>query len=501
MLPKKLAFVDIETTGGSVTADRVIEIGIVRVENNTVVQTYKSLIHPNKIISQSIELLTGITNDMLLSAPTFWEVKKDIADILEDCHFVAHNVRFDYSFLKNEFARFEQEFSPKHFCTVKLSRLLYPQYRHHNLDSIIERHGFTVKNRHRAYDDAYVLWQFYQKAMAEFGAEQLGKAISIITKRPSLPVNISRETIAAIPNNPGVYIFYGDEGVPLYVGKSVTLRDRILSHFSADHSNTKEMKITQNINSIETIETPGELSALIKESQLVKELQPIFNSQLRRCQKFICALKDVSKTGYPIIRFETVDSFTPDILHRTLGIFRSLKQAKQFATYAAETYQLCKKLLSLEHMAGACFGYRLEKCKGACVEKESAEAYQERFSEAFGSKTISTWPYKGAVIIIERKPNEESGQYFLINQWCIIDSGTFSDEYDAKDRMFRYDTWDTLGNLHKSKQPVPFDLDTYKILLGYFTKTKHRNTITPVVMPAEGKQTDTSMSVPKIFLG
>src|SRR4051794_18306176 len=116
MLPTRLAFVDIETTGGRSFYDRIIEIGIIRVEDNEVVQTYHSLINPETHLPPEIEILTGITQKDLENAPTFRQIKTDILESLIDCVFVAHNVRFDYGFLKNEFSREEITFSAKHFC-------------------------------------------------------------------------------------------------------------------------------------------------------------------------------------------------------------------------------------------------------------------------------------------------------------------------------------------------------------------------------------------------
>src|SRR5476649_2448024 len=139
MLPNKLAFVDIETTGMRSFYDRILEIGILRVENNEVTKTFKSLLNPQSYIPSEITMITGITARDIENAPTFRQIKDAILEILDDCVFVAHNARFDYGFLKSEFQRENHSFSSKHFCTVRLSRALYPQQSHHNLDSIIQR--------------------------------------------------------------------------------------------------------------------------------------------------------------------------------------------------------------------------------------------------------------------------------------------------------------------------------------------------------------------------
>src|SRR6266702_4216216 len=126
MLPPKLAFVDIETTGVRSSYDRIIEIGILRVENNKLVKSFQSLINPESYLPKEITMITGITQQDIEHAPTFRSVKDEIIEILADCTFVAHNVRFDYAFLKHELLRENITFSSKHFCTVRLSRLLFP---------------------------------------------------------------------------------------------------------------------------------------------------------------------------------------------------------------------------------------------------------------------------------------------------------------------------------------------------------------------------------------
>ncbi len=164
---KPLVFLDIETTGGSHLNSRVLELGAIRVENGKVVRKMSQLIHPQETIPTFITQLTGINDRMVTSAPSFSEVAQDLLDMLEGSIFVAHNVSFDYNFIKMEFSRMGIKFNMDRLCTVRLSRVLYPEQRRHNLDTLITSHGFTVQDRHRALDDADVLWQFYQKALKE----------------------------------------------------------------------------------------------------------------------------------------------------------------------------------------------------------------------------------------------------------------------------------------------------------------------------------------------
>lgn len=447
MLPTSLSFVDIETTGSNPVSGRIIEIGILRVENNILVKTYKTLINPQKYIDPFIQNLTGISPEKLQDAPTFDQIKDEIMEILQGSIFVAHNVRFDYGFLRNEFKRFDQTFSLKHFCTVKLARLLYPGYTRYNLDSIIERFKISCENRHRAFDDAKVLWEFYQKAMTEIPAELFAKAVNVALKRPSIPLGISPAILESLPQSPGVYIFYGENGMPLYIGKSINVHDRVLSHFSSDHISSTEMKIAQQVTSIETYPTAGELGALFLESKLIKKHQPLFNRKLRNARKLIALKKIQSADGYTTIEERDAHTVTIDELETIVGIFTSKKQIKDFLYELCRTYGLCPKLMALEKGKGECFSYHLEQCKGACTGKVSILKYNLKFDEAFYKHRIKPWPFTGPILIKEKGESEE---HFVVDKWCLI--GSMKNEHEE---------------LSKLQQDYQFDYDTYKILRSY----------------------------------
>lgn len=152
---------DIETTGGSAGYSRITEIGALRVENNKIVGKFSQLVNPEEKVPAFITQLTGITDEMLWDAPLFRGISDDLEYFLSDALFIAHNVNFDYSFIKMEFDRLGIKFNIDRMCSARLSRRLYPEYKSHRLDKIIERMKFDVTNRHRAYDDAEVLWKFY----------------------------------------------------------------------------------------------------------------------------------------------------------------------------------------------------------------------------------------------------------------------------------------------------------------------------------------------------
>jgi DNA polymerase-3 subunit epsilon len=169
MQHRPLVFLDIETSGGSPAGSRITEIGALRVEDGKVSGTFSQLLNPEMKMPWFITKLTGITDEMLWDQPLFAGIADDLEYFLRDAIFIAHNVNFDYSFIKSEFGRMGSEFNMDRFCTARLSRRLYPDQRRHNLDTLIEVHDIKVANRHRALDDATALHEFYKIALDKHG--------------------------------------------------------------------------------------------------------------------------------------------------------------------------------------------------------------------------------------------------------------------------------------------------------------------------------------------
>src|ERR1700721_478111 len=232
-LPRDLVFVDLETTGGSAAYDRITEVGIVRVSNGELVEEWSSLVNPERPIPAYIEEFTGISNEMVAGAPRFTEIARIVRQKLRGAVFVAHNARFDYSFLRSEFLKSEIDFSAKVLCTVKLSRRLFPEYARQNLDAVMERNGLTCGARHRALGDAKVLHDFWFKLCREVDEPRLAAAVQAVLGAHQLPAHLPPGLANDLPEGPGAYRFFGADDTLLYVGKSNSLRARVCSHFGA----------------------------------------------------------------------------------------------------------------------------------------------------------------------------------------------------------------------------------------------------------------------------
>jgi DNA polymerase III epsilon subunit family exonuclease len=275
-----LAFVDLETTGTAAATDAITEIGIVRVEADPEgaapprVTVWSTLVNPGMPIPPEIQALTGITNAMVRDAPPFSRVADEVSARTAGALFVAHNARFDYGFLKHAFARQSRAFSARVLCTVRLSRRLFPDEPRHNLDSVIARHGLSVAGRHRALGDARVLWTFVQTLYRDLPADAIESAAKRVLKTPSLPPQLAPDALDALPEAPGVYLFYGLNALPLYIGKSTNLRERVGAHFSSDYRSATDLRLSTELQRIEFQETAGEIGALLREAALVKSMLP-----------------------------------------------------------------------------------------------------------------------------------------------------------------------------------------------------------------------------------
>lgn len=450
MFEGPVVFVDIETTGGSYRTSRVLEVAAIRVENGEITDEFSTLVNPGTYVPRAITALTGITDEDVAPAPSFDEIADRFMEISDGAIFIAHNVRFDYSFLKAELEAVGLLWQPKLLCTVRLSRALYSYEQGHSLAKLIERHKIPFHHRHRALDDARAIYLFSQIAYNEHGAEAFSAAVQRQLKSQSLPPNLDQKELSEIGNGPGVYVFEDENHQPIYVGKSVTLRTRIMSHFSDTNRSSKELKISQRVHHVRTIPTGNELAALILESKMVKQLQPIFNRQLRRVSSYAMFVKDADR-DYATIKVTSGRPTEHAPLENVYGLYESRTKAKHRLDEMTRTFSLCPKLMGLEKSKAACFSYSLGKCKGACVGKEDPELYNRRFETALMHSKLERWPYREAIAV---PIGEEGG--VVIDQWIV--KGFYSPETEHE-----------LESIDAN-----FDVDEYKIIRRFLRENEDR---------------------------
>jgi len=438
-----LAFIDIETTGSHFERDRITEIGIKTLAGDQI-YVWEQLINPQTFIPQNIQRLTGISPQMVENQPSFDQIARALKQELEGKIFVAHNARFDYGFIKASFKRIGIDFKPKVLCTVKLSRLLFPDQARHNLDTIIDAHDLLVSARHRALGDADLLLQFWRVCESKFGKAKLNEAINQLIGNPSLPPNIDKVLIDSIPDAPGCYIFYGENKVPLYIGKSISLRSRVMGHFQGALTQRKEMKLSLQIRDIDWIETSGELGALMLESRLIKERMPSMNIKLRR-SKDLCGwslLEDESGVLIPTLVNQR--QLAPGLQDNLYGLFYSKREAHAYLKAIAKKHHLCEALLGLEKRieGKSCFGYQVKQCGGACLNLTPITLHNLQLKTVLELFKVQVWPYSGPIAI------KEGGEMIVIDKWCYLGTAINEDE---------------LYELAESGE-AEFDLDIYKIV-------------------------------------
>lgn len=453
-------FLDVETTGSTATRDRVTEVAWVLLDGETgQVSKESHLVNPDARIPAFIQQLTGITDDMVADAPRFSAIAPRLAAAMEGAVFVAHNARFDYGFVKNEFKRIGQSVRAPVLCSVKLSRLFFPAEKRHNLDAVMARHQLQADSRHRALTDADLIYQFWLDLQQRFGPQKVVDAAKSLISQSSWPSHLDADALDEMPDTPGVYIFYGEKRFTLYVGKSKHLRQRVLSHFSGDHAHGKELSLSMQVRQIEWHETPGEIGALLLEATLVKQLAPSHNVRLRR-NKSLCAWRFSTETNAPpsLVWTQDLDAGAQDDLY---GLFTSQRHAQTWLTALAETHQLCKGRLGLERVKPKqpCFGRQLRQCKGVCVGEEAPNLHDLRLLAAMVDRKVATWPFAGPVGFVERSKDKTQTAIHVVDRWCYL--GTATQEGECADLMetatpqFDPDIYKILRKAAKELQAVP----------------------------------------------
>jgi DNA polymerase-3 subunit epsilon len=436
MQERRYAFVDLETSGVSPSDDRITEIGIVLVDGDTLVEEWSSLVDPGVPIPPEITALTGITHDMVRGAPRFATLLPEVARRLEGRVFVAHNARFDYGFLKAEFRRAGERFGADVLCTVRLSRRLFPQYGSHRLDALIDRHRLPAADRHRALGDARAIRGFLQVLPRDADPDEIDAAIRELLKLPATPPHLDAAQLEALPESPGVYVFVGASGQPLYVGKARNLRERVRGHFYADSRNANDARLVAEVHALEIEPTAGEFGALLREMQRIKTCAPLHNVALRRRETTCFLRADVPGRAPRIVPLSELPDADPLAEPGLAGPFGSRAGARAALAALGREHRLCDRALGLWAREGACFSRQVRRCDGLCTGDEAPAAHHARLHAALDPLRFPDWPFDGAVVLVER--DAESGRV---------------------DRL-RFDRWRALD----ADGAQPFDPDVFKLL-------------------------------------
>ena len=378
---RKYAIVDIETTGGLARRDKITEIAIVIFDGEKIIDQYQTLINPERSIPPYISNMTGITDEMVADAPLFYEVAKDIVLKTEGAIFVAHNARFDYGFLKEEFSRLGYTYTRKQLCTVRLCKKMLPGLRSHSLDSLIRHFSIPVNQRHRALDDALATVEVFNRVTcSSYAHHEVNEIINMGIREARLPPTISIEHLHNLPEGAGVYYFHDAEGTVIYAGKSIHIKKRVIQHFAENSS--KANKMQQRVHDITYTLTGSELIASLLENAEIKRLQPDINRAQRRKSFPFAIYYYFDEHGYIQMKVGKKNKIDAP---GTAAVLHELPDAVSAVNYLrklTEKFSLCMKKTDVDTGPGPCFYNQVGKCAGACTGHEDPDTYNERVRQA-----------------------------------------------------------------------------------------------------------------------
>ncbi|RYY07643.1 MAG: DNA polymerase III subunit epsilon [Sphingobacteriaceae bacterium] len=374
------AIVDIETTGGHASANGITDIAIVLHDGEKVYHRFQSLINPQQPIPVYIQALTGIDNDMVKEAPLFADVAEEIYLLLQDKIFIAHNVNFDYSFVRYHLAAAGFTLDCKKLCTVRLSRKIIPGYPSYSLGKLCHQLGIENDSRHRAMGDAFATATLFSMLLANDKDGHVKQSLLIKSKEQLLPPHLPKNIMDNLPKNPGVYYFHNEKGKIVYVGKAKNIKKRVNSHFSGNNPNRQRQNFLRDIYNITWQICGTELMSLILEASEIKRLWPEHNRSLKRFDQAYALYQFEDQNGYIRLAIGKKKKYQQSIYS-----FGLMLEGYELLRKLIADFNLCPKLCFIQKNEGACSGMIDHYCNGACLGIESPEVYNQRVLQAINS--------------------------------------------------------------------------------------------------------------------
>jgi DNA polymerase-3 subunit epsilon len=404
------AIIDIETCGGKFEFQngRITEICILVHDGLQVVDKFTTLINPDCNISPYFTKLTNITNEMVADAPRFHEVAKKIIEMTEGRIFVAHNVGFDYGFIKAEFASLGYKYRRDTLCTVRLSRKLMPGRISYSLGHLCASLGIEIFGRHRAEGDAVATAQLFDLLIQLKTQHPQYKNMGVEEIMSRRIDKIKEYILKKLPEACGVYYFLNKNQEIIYIGKSTNIYQRAIGHFNTTEKKGKKM--LNDLYNVDFVLTGSELIALLLEADEIKKHKPKYN-RMRKSEVFThCIDWFTDKTG--IINFKIVEY---DQSESALLSFNSYSSAREKLERLLEEQVLCLKYCNLTSEDSVCFNHQIKTCNGICAGEEEAEEYNKRAQKVLDEYIFKT---KDFVLLDRgRQPEEysiihiENGKY------------------------------------------------------------------------------------------
>lgn len=452
------AIVDLETSGPHPSRDRIIEVAVLVHNGKRVVETFSSLVNPLVRVPPFIQSFTGIRQSLLDQAPVFEDIMEQILALTEDKIFVAHNVGFDYGFLRETFRQHGKLFKRRQLCTVRLSRKVIPDMPSYSLGKLCDALDIKLLDRHRAFGDAEATARLMDIILRSSGQKEIEAMIKDEMKDVRLPKLINRSVVDELPDTAGVYYFHNAKNQVIYVGKSKTIRKRVLAHFSGKDKIRKGLAMKDQIHHISYWESGTELMALVKESEEIKRLMPFYNRSQKRKKLRYGLYVEKDECGYQqlavrLLRLEQapIKSF----VHR--------KGANSSLLHLVNKFELCYQkvdnagLFPSQPCLAAANG---RICEEECPAKlQSPEAYNQGVEKM---TKAARYPYDNFAILLKGRTSGELG-FILVKNQVFYGYGFIEDyHWDGK--------WRSLVNASQEKAET---VDMKQLILAFLRK-KHK---------------------------
>jgi len=370
------AIIDIETTGGDPKVNKITEVAILIHDGEKLIDQYTTLVNPEQEIPPFISQLTGITNEMVQKAPPFRDVARHIERLTQDRIFVAHNVRFDYFFMKEEFKKIGIPFQRKQLCTVRLSRKILPGLVSYSLGNLCEQIQIPIFDRHRAMGDAAATLKLFQRLLESDRENHIQQALIEKQVDSLLTPYINRGMIEDLPEETGVYYLHDEKGNILYVGQSSNIQKRVLNHFTNNSKAKYLLELNEEVRDVSYEVTGSELIAELLEWHEIKAKEPRFNvNKLKKIYTY-GAFISIGGNGYIQIEIDRLKKRSQE----AWMIFPDNVLAKTFLRTMAVQFNLC--FIHCHLITGISCLNENPRCLGACLGREPAESYNERVEQA-----------------------------------------------------------------------------------------------------------------------
>jgi DNA polymerase-3 subunit epsilon len=371
------AIVDIETTGSYAAANGITEIAIHLFDGNEVTARFETLVNPLQPIPAFIQNMTGITDKMVSDAPPFSAIAEKVYELLKGQVFVAHNVQFDYSFVKAQLKAEGFELHTAKLCTVRLSRQILPGLPSYSLGKLCRSIGIELNNRHRAGGDTAATVSLFKKLLTEDRQHHIAKSLKRNSKEWILPPHVPKSHFDRLPARPGVYYFHDAKGKVVYVGKAINIRYRVNSHFSNDAPTLQKQRFIKTIHGISFQECATPLMATLLESAEIKHRWPRFNAAQKKWEDVFTLHIYEDQRGYLRLAIDKNRKNLPAVSR-----FHYLADGQASLRKLIREHELCMRLCFLQTTEGPCEGTTVGYCKGACVHEEPPHSYNERVINA-----------------------------------------------------------------------------------------------------------------------